>query len=371
MSTTTEKLLAGLRKQFGETARIGTATDLLETRRFCSSGSLALDLALGNNGWPTNRLVEICGAEGVGKSSAALLAVRTFLLNQPKRSALYLDLEHKLDVDWVTQLVGEELMDRMIFIQPPHIEQATDMYTSAVSTGDVAIAVLDSIGGSPTIRTTAKSAEIASYGGNAIGVGNFARLAAGASNIHDCLTIGINQVRADMAGLNRTMRPGGHAWLHAITQSVVLKRGQGKVFERIGGEDVQVGQEVRAKVIKSGISPPGRTATYWFFNVPTTKYPLGIDTMEEIVRLAVLTGVVTRTGGYYSHPALPGGKVLGKDRLQELIRDDRSLYDTLRSETMAHLSDHADQVAPISDPDTDIPDDTPAGFHNPLEAQDG
>ena len=366
MSTTTEKLLAGLRSKFGDTARIGTAADLQETRRFGSSSSLALDFALDNSGWPTNRLVEICGAEGVGKSTLALLAVRTFLQAQPKRSALYLDLEHKLDIDWVTTLVGGDLMDRMIFVQPPHIEQATDMYTSVVSTGDVAIAVLDSIGGSPTIRTMVKSAEIASYGGNAIGVGNFARLAAAASNINDCLTIGINQVRADMAGLNRTMRPGGHAWLHAITQSVVLKRGQGKVFEKINGEDVQVGQEVRAKVIKSGYSPPGRTATYWFFNVPTDKYPLGIDTLEEIVRLSTLTGVITRTGAYYNHPALPGGKVMGKDKLQELIRDDRALYDTLRSETMAHLSDHAEKVAPISDPDTDIPEDAPAGFHNLL-----
>ena len=370
MTTTTEKLLAGLRSKFGDTARIGTATDLRETRTFGSSGSLALDFSLGNGGWPTNRLVEVCGIEGVGKSSLALLAIRTFLQAQPKRSALYCDTEHKLSIDWVTALVGEDLMDRMIFVQPPHIEQATDVYTSAVATGDVAIAVLDSIGGSPTNRTTSKSAEVANYGGNAIGVGNFARLAAAHSNIHTCLTIGINQVRADMAGLNRTMRPGGHAWLHAITQSVVLKRGQGKVFEKINGEDVQVGQEVRAKVIKSGISPPGRTATYWFFNVPTAKYPLGIDTLEEIVRLSTLTGVITRTGAYYNHPALPGGKVMGKDKLQELIRDDRSLYDTLRSETMAHLADHAEQVAPISDPNLDIPEDSPAGFHNLLKEND-
>lgn len=363
------KLLAGLRKQFGEDARISMAADLQGSRNFGSSGSLALDFALGNGGWPTNRVVEICGAEHVGKTTLALLAMRTFLLDQPKRLGLLLDCEHKSDADWVAATVGAELMDRVMVVQPLHIEQATDMYVAAVASNEVCVAILDSVGGAPTLRITGKSAESASYGGNAIGVGNFARLAASHSNVHNCLTIGINQVREDMAGLHRTIRPGGMAWKHAITQSVVLRRAQGKVFEKINGEDVQVGQEVRAKVIKNGCAPPGRTASYWFFNQSTDKRGFGIDTLEEIVRLSVLSGSVERKGGWYHHPALPSGKILGKDRLEELIRDDSTLFDTLRSETMARLAEVADQVAPISDPDAPIDDES--GFGNILHDGDG
>lgn len=368
MTAAADKLLAGLRKQFGEDAKISMASDLADTRTFGSSGSLALDFALGNGGWPTNRVVEICGAEHVGKTTLALLTMRTFLLAQPDRLGLLLDCEHKSDAAWVARTVGEELMERVVIMQPLHIEQATDMYVSAVSGGQVCIAILDSIGGAPTLRVTGKSAESASYGGNAIGVGNFARLAASHSNIYNCLTVGINQVREDLAGLHRTMRPGGMAWKHAITQSVVLKRGQGRLADKIGGEDVPVGQEVRGKVIKNGCAIPGRTASWWFFNTDTDKYRFGIDTLEEIVRLSVLAEVVERKGGWYHHPALPGGKVLGRDRLQEVIRDDDALYETLRSETMASIAEVADKVAPVSDPEAPI-DDGP-GFASILRDGD-
>lgn len=364
MTAAADKILAGLKKQFGAEAKISMASDLQDSRTFRSSGSLALDFALGNGGWPTNRVVEICGAEHTGKTTLALLTMRTFLLAEPGRFGLLLDCEHKSDPDWVASLVGEELMDRVVIMQPLHIEQATDAYVSAVggnakegiAPGQFAVAILDSIGGAPSMQAVNKSAEIATYGGNAQGVGRFARLAASYSNIHNTLTIGINQIRADMAGLHQTIRPGGHAWKHAVTQAVVLKRGQGKVFEKINGEDVQVGQEVRAKVIKNGCAPPGRTATYWFFNVSTEKYPFGVDTLEEIVRLSILAGVVDRKGGWYHHPALDGGRVLGKDKLQEAIRDDDALFATLRSEVMARLTEVADQVAPISDPDAPIED---------------
>lgn len=372
MTAAADKLLAGMRKQFGEEAKISMAADLTGTRTFGSSGSLALDFALGNGGWPTNRVVEICGGEHVGKTTLALLTMRTFLLANPERYGMLLDCEHKSDAEWVASLVGEDLMERLIITQPLHIEQATDMYVAAVGgnskenipSGLVCCAILDSIGGAPSMQSVNKSAEIGVMGGNALGVGRFSRLAASHSNIYDCLTIGINQIREDMAGLHRTIRPGGMAWKHAITQSVVLKRGQGKVFDKISGEDVQIGQEIRGKVIKNGCAAPGRTASWWFFNIATDKRAFGIDTLEEIVRLSVLAEVVARKGGWYHHPALPGGKILGKDKLEALIRDDAALFDTLRAETMARLADIADQVAPISDPEAPI-DDGP-GFANIL-----
>jgi hypothetical protein len=78
----------------------------------------------------------------------------------------------------------------------------------------------------------------------------------------------------------------------------------------------------------------------------------------------VLAGVVERKGGWYHHPALPEGRILGKDKLEAAIRDDDALFDTLRSETMARLADVADQVAPLSDPEAPI-DEAP-GFGNIL-----
>ena len=146
-----------------------------------------------------------------------------FLDAQPDRGALILDLEHKLSPDWVRTLVGDERMDRLIYVQPDHIEQATNIFRQAVASGQICIAVLDSIGGSPTIRRN-DNAEVASYGGNSQGVGEFARTAAALSAKYRCLTIGINQTRADMEGYHRMNTPGGKAWKHAVILRIQLKR---------------------------------------------------------------------------------------------------------------------------------------------------
>jgi recombination protein RecA len=359
MSTTANKLLAGLKKSFGDSAKISMAADLVGTRSFRSSGSLALDFALGNGGWPTNRLVEICGPEHVGKTSLAMLTMRTFLLAQPERYGLLLDCEHKSDAEWVSQLIGEELMERMIIVQPLHIEQATDMYTQSVGgdpaqgipSGMVCCAVLDSIGGAPSMQSVNKSAEIGTMGGNAQGVGRFARAAASHSNIYDCLTIGINQVRDHFAMPNAINRPGGHAWKHAITQAVQLSKAAGRDTQKIHGEDVLVGQEVKGRVIKNGCAAPGRVARWWFYNIPTEGRGVGIDTFEEIERLSILTGVVERGGSWYKHLAFTGGQVKGKEGLKAALRDESTRM-IIVSETMARLADHASEVAPMeTDPE--------------------
>ena len=91
-----------------------------------SSGSLALDFAIGG-GMPTDRIVEVAGAEGCGKTSLALLTMQQFLDAQPDRGALILDVEHKLSADWVEQLIGAERMKRVILAWPDTAEQGTDL----------------------------------------------------------------------------------------------------------------------------------------------------------------------------------------------------------------------------------------------------
>lgn len=327
-----------------------------------SSGSLALDYAIGVGGLPSDRVMEIAGPEGSGKTTLALLAMQQFLAAQPDRGALILDIEHKLDRDWLEFLIGPEVLEnRVIYVQPNHIEQATNIYRSAVESGGVCFAILDSIGGAPTIRRNS-DAEVASFGGNSMGVGEFARTAGALSAKYKCLTVGINQIRADVSGYNRHLVPGGHAWLYAVTLRLQLKRGKGKVVEKINGEEHQIGYEIACKVIKSGLSAPGRTASWWFHNIPTERYGFGIDRLEEIVRLGILTGVIERRGGWYHHPALPEEKgehkILGRDRLMDTIRDSEPLQKLFSEEITGRLKsgDFGAEVAPLSDPDAPIED---------------
>jgi recombination protein RecA len=353
---TAQKLLKELQGKFGADV-VMMAKDMPKHDPI-SSGSLALDFAIGIGGFPSDRVIEVAGEEATGKTTLALLAMQKFLDAQPTRGALILDLEHKLDSDWLVHLVGKDLLEnRIIYVQPDHIEQATNIYKASVGSGTVCFALVDSIGGAPTARRN-DDAEVGLYGGNAQGVGEFARTAATLSATKRCLTVGINQVREDMSGYKRHMTPGGRAWKHAVALRLQLKRGKGKVVEKINGEDFQIGYEISCKVVKNGLGAPGRVASWWFYNVETPKYGFGIDTLEEIVRLGILTGVIERKGGWYHHRGLLAdksgeNKILGKDGLMDYIRVHEGLQHELSREIKARLADHAAEVAPMTDPDDD------------------
>jgi recombination protein RecA len=349
-----------LQERYGENAIMRAS----EMPRYApvSCGSLAVDFAVGIGGLPTDRLVEICGEEGTGKTTLALLTMVNCLRDQPDRGALILDLEHKLDFEWLKSLVGADLLEeRIIYAQPDHIEQATNIYKAAVATGTICFALLDSIGGAPTVRSN-EDATVARFGGNSLGVGEFARTAGTLAAKYRCLTIGINQVRDDMKGYNRVITPGGRAWKFHVVLRILLKRTGEKAIQKINGEDWQIGYEISAKLIKNGLAPPFRVATYWFYNVATDRYGFGIDTLEEIVRLGLVVGVIDRRGGWYHHPCFPDHKgehkILSKPAMIDYLRDaDESIRIGLSAEIVQRLPDHAAEVAPIQPEDPDPEDD--------------
>ena len=314
------------------------------------SGSLALDFAIGIGGLPSDRVIEVAGDEGSGKTTLGLLALRTFLENDPTRVALVLDLEHKITLDWAYKHVGKELWDsRVLYAQPDHVEQATNMYTDVVSSGLTQFCLFDSIGGAAVKAATEKDAEKVQVGGNAGAVTKFARLASTYSAKYNCLTFCVNQVRADMEGFRRHMTPGGHGFKHACVLRIKLRKAtQDKVEAVVNGEKMVVGQKIFASIIKNQLAPPGRTAWWWFYHVDTPEYGFGIDTLDEIIRLSVLTGVVTQRVSQYDHPALPGGTVKGAKALGAAIAADSSLRDTIVSETLAMLNDDTSLVADVA-----------------------
>ena len=358
-NTKIDMLLSDLQKRFGE-GKVMRASEI-PVGPPISTGSLALDFATGYGGFPSNRVVEIAGKQGTGKTTLALTTLLHALEKNPHRGALFLDVEHKITKDWMEMIVGaENLEKRIIYVQPSTIEEATNIYRHAVESGEVCVAILDSIGGAPTIRRN-NDAEVGHYGGNAIGVGEFARSAATYSSIHQCLTIGINQTRADMSGYNQLITPGGRAWEHAVVMRLELVRGKDVETISVPGEEkpVPIGYTVFAKVRKNQVGAPGRTAFYWFFNVWTEEHGFGIDTLDEINRLAIKTGVVSKRGGWYYHPAIPKdakgeAKVQGLAGFQSLVKSDEALRQTIVSEVLASLQDHAGEVAPISDPDAPV-----------------
>jgi recombination protein RecA len=160
-----------------------------------------------------------------------------------------------------------------------------------------------------------------------------------------------------MEGFRRHMTPGGHALKHACIMRIKLRRSTSdKVESVVNGEKMVVGFKVFASVIKNQMAAEGRTAWWWFYNVPTPEYGFGIDTLDEVIRLAVATKVVTQAGSWYSHPALPEYKASGEHKVQgqkglaEAISADPSVKSTIVSETMAVLKTDgslASEIAPF------------------------
>ena len=351
VNTSLQRLMSKMQDKYGEDS-VMFAGDM-PRRAPVSSGSLALDFAIGFGGLPSDRLIEIAGKEGCGKSTLGIIAMRNFLDHQPDRGALILDTEHKLSADWVTQLIGEERMERVMLFWPDDAEQMLGMYTDAVKTGHFSYVLLDSVAAAQT-RRSADDPEKPEYGGNAAIISRFARAASTLSQKYHVLTVAINQAREDLEGYRRLITPGGTALKHACVLRIQLKKGRDTVEEKIDGEKLAIGYTIYAKVVKNQLAPPGRTAMYWFFNVPTDQYGFGIDTLDEIYRLGVLTGIITSRGAYYQHPALPKGSVQGMKKLREAILADEALRDTLVSEIMARLAEHGSEVAPLSDPEAEI-----------------
>lgn len=329
----------------------------MPTRPPISSGSLALDFAIGVGGLPTDRVIEVSGREGCGKTSLGLLSMKSFLKAQPTRGALILDTEHKLSVSWVEQLIGADLMHRVLLVWPDHMEQATDIYLQALESGNICFVLLDSIGGSPSMRVTEKSAEIGNMGGNSLAVTRFAQLASIYSAKHNCLTFCVNQVRDDMSGYNQHKTPGGQGIKHACVLRIKLRiNPKGKIEEKINGEVLTIGYQIMAQVIKNQLGAPGRTASWHFFNVPTEQYGFGIDTMDEIVRLSILTQAIEQKGGWYHHAGFPDGKLNGLKAVLDFVKStSEELRAKLTKEIMERLKtgELAAEVAPMTDPDED------------------
>ena len=258
-------------------------------------------------------------------------------------------------------IVGKQLLDdRVIYIQPTSIENATNIYRQAVESGQVCCAILDSIGGAPTVRRD-EDAEKGHYGGNALGVGEFARSAATWSSIYHTLTIGINQVRANMGIGFADQTPGGYAWRHACILRIELVRGRDTQTIKLPGEEkpIPVGHTIYAKVRKNQVGAEGRQAYWWFYTIATPGHDFGIDTLDEITRLSLVTRVVAQRRRLVSPPraaqdAKGEHKVHGLSNFQQLVREDEALRIAIVSEVLDGIKEHAAEIAPMTDPEAPV-----------------
>ena len=281
--------LSQIEKQFGKGAIMrmgdGTAHRNVEV---VSSGSLAIDVALGIGGLPRGRVVEIYGPESSGKTTLTLQVIAE--AQKIGGTAAFVDAEHALDPQYAENL-GVNVEDLLVS-QPDTGEQALEITDMLVRSGAVDIVVVDSV------AALTPKAEIEGEMGDRH-VGLQARLMSQAlrkltANIQrsGCMVVFINQIRMKigvMFGSPETTTGGNALKFYSSVRLDIRRIGAIKK-----GDEV-IGNQTRVKVVKNKMAPPFKQAEFEIL------YGKGISKIGELIDLGVANGIVEKAGAWYSY----------------------------------------------------------------------
>lgn len=320
---TLDQVLAEIEKQFGKGSIMKLGENNNMEVEVTSSGSLALDLALGVNGFPKGRIIEIFGPESSGKTTVALHAIAE--VQKEGGRAAFIDAEHALDPVYAKKL-GVNI-DELLISQPDTGEQALEICEALVRSEAVNIVVIDSV------AALVPQAEIEGEMGDSH-VGLQARLMSqalrklsGTVNKTKTTCIFINQLREKVGVMfgNPETTPGGRALKFYSTIRLDVRRG-----EQLKASDTVIGNKTVIKVVKNKVAPPFKTA------VVEIMYGLGISKESEIIDLAVESGIMEKSGAWYSYNGEKLGQ--GKENVKTLFRENKKLCDEIEAKVRDHYS---------------------------------
>jgi recombination protein RecA len=312
--------VAQIEKQFGEGAIMPLGRDHVCQITGISTGSLSLDLALGGQGIPNGRIVEIFGPESSGKTTLALHAVA-----QAQRKggiAAFIDAEHALDPGWAKKL-GVEL-ETLLVSQPGSGEEAMHIAEMLIKSNAVDVIVIDSVAALVPKKELEGEIGDSHVGLQARLMSQSLRKLTGVIAKSKTAVIFINQIREKigvMFGSPETT-PGGRALKFYSSCRIDVRR-IGALKE---GEEV-IGQRVKAKVVKNKVAPPFRTAEFDMMHSD------GISYEGDVLDLAMLGKFITRTGAWFRYGDEQLGQ--GRDKVRQYLKEHPKMTQELTSKILA------------------------------------
>ena len=279
-----------------------------------SSGSLALDEALGIGGYPKGRIVEVFGPESSGKTTFALHAIAE--AQKAGGYAAFIDAEHALDPKYAKSL-GVDI-DNLIISQPDTGEQALEITEALIRSNAIDIVVIDSV------AALVPEAEIRGDMGSSH-VGLQARLMSqamrklsGAISKSNAIAIFINQIREKVGVMfgNPETTSGGRALKFYSSIRIDIRRGEQLKI----GNDI-IGNRTRIKVVKNKVAPPFKTAEV------DIVYGKGISRTGEIIDIAVEHDLIKKSGSWFSYNEDKIGQ--GRENVKVYLEEHPELLETL------------------------------------------
>jgi len=314
--------LGNIEKSFGKGTIMKLGDTAIEKMECISTGSIALNNALGIGGVPKGRVIEIYGPESSGKTTLAMHMIAE--AQKTGGIAAFIDAEHAFDRFYAEKLGIDT--ENLFVSQPDNGEQALEIADSLIRSAAIDIVVIDSVA-----ALTPKSEIEGEMGDSKMGLHArlmsqaLRKLTANISRTGTCC-IFINQLREKIGVMfgNPETTTGGNALKFYASVRLDIRR-----ISQIKDTEEVRGNRVRVKVVKNKVAPPFRKAEF------DIMYGKGISKVGEIIDLGVEFNIIKKSGSWFSYGETKLGQ--GRDAVKALLTDNPDLMDELEEKIYAEL----------------------------------